>query len=349
MDRREFLKSTGVAAAAAATAGAATAREAAHDGDPHAAGVTHLRLSMPWADDGKGFGDSARRLARRIEAATAGRYRISLLESAKSGIDAVAAGEAELYHATEHHHVGHHPAFAHFAGLPAIDSLTAADLDSWLIAGNGQALWDDLAAGFGVKALLAGHTGPVSLWSKTPLMSLSDIAGRKIQMMGLAASAVRGLGAEPAAVPAASLKDALASGELLAAEHGGLIAAMSAGLPEAAPMAYAAPLNSHGTAMSLGVAKPIWDKLSDADKAAFTAAAREEWQVTIAEARGHREPISMALKARFGAASAELGHELHDAMARVGSAVVAHAAGHDALSARINMSYMSFLASAAIA
>lgn len=344
MDRREFLKSTGgaAAAAAAATAGVAEAKEALQSGQDHPAGGRLLRLAMNWPDDGKGFGDSGRRLARRIEAATGSRYRIEIRETSKTGIEAIAAGEADLYHATEHQHVGLHPAFSYFAGLPSEQSLTAADLNSWLLAAHGQDLWDELAGRFGVKAFLAGHTGPVALWSKHPLENLSDVAGRKIQVMGLAASAVRGIGAEPAALAAASLKPALASGEILAAEYGGIIAAMSAGLPEAAPRAYATPLTSRGTAMSLGMSRALWDSLPDADKAAFSAAAREEFDVTIAEERGHREPIGMALRARFGAGPAALGAELRDAMARVGGAVVAHAAGYDTLAGRINASYMAF-------
>lgn len=349
MDRREFLKSTGgaaAAAAAAATAGAAEANVTAHAGHDHPSEGRLLRLAMNWPDDGKGFGDSGRRLARRIEAATGSRFRIEILETSKTGIEAIAAGEADLYHATEHQHTGLHPAFAYFAGLPSEQSLTAADLNSWLLAAHGQDLWDELAGRFGVKAFLAGHTGPVALWSKVRLDGLSDVAGKKIHMMGLAAGALRGLGAEPVAMTAESLKPALASGDLLAAEYGGIIAAMSAGLPEAAPKAYATPLNSRGTAMSFGVSRVLWVSLSDADKAAFAAAAREELEVTIAEERGHREPIGIALHARFGAGPAALGAELRDAMVRVGGAVVAHAAGYDALSAKINASYMAFAATA---
>lgn len=350
MDRRTFLKSTGgvaaaAAAAAAGTAGPGHAHAGDHDGSTPGSEGRLLRLAMTWPDDGKGFGDSGRRLARRIEALTAGRFRIEILETAKTGIDAVNGGEADLYHASEHQHVGLHPAFAYFAGLPTEESLSAADLDSWLVAANGQALWDELAGRFGVKAFLAGHTGPTRLWSRAPLETLADVAGQNIQMMGLAASAVRGIGAEPVALPAGDLRSALATGAVRAAEHGGILAAMSAGLPEAAPRGYATPFNGRGTAMSLGVSKGLWESLTDADKAAFAAAAREELQTTMAEERGHREPVAIALAARFGAKPAQLGPELEDAMVRVGQAVVAHAAGHDALSGRINASYMAFVAS----
>lgn len=346
MDRREFLKTTGGVAAAAAAA--ATGTGAVANAGPSDASAAHtLRMAMRWPDDGKGFGDTARRLARRIEAATGARFRIQIVETSKPGIDAIASGAADLYHATEHDHVALHPAFGYFASLPVEESLGAEALQSWLIAGGGQGLWDDLARDFGVKAMLAGHTGPVSMWSRVAFDSMSDIAGAKIQAMGLAAEAVRGIGAEPVSVAPGALKAALAAGEMSAAEFGGILQAMSAGLPEAAPIATAVPFTGRGTAMSLGIATGLWDAFDEATRAAFAAAAAEELRVNIAEEAAHRTPVSVALAHRFGVRNAIPAADVVGAMQRVGSAVVAHAAGYDDKSRRINMSYMSFAAATA--
>jgi TRAP-type mannitol/chloroaromatic compound transport system substrate-binding protein len=347
MDRREFLKTTGVAAAAAA-AGATGAHAAGEAGAAQtSAGAKLLRMVMPWPDDGKGFGDSARRLARRIEAATGSRCRVELVESTRTGIEVLAAGEAELYHGTEDRHVALHPAFAYFAGLPWERGLPVADLEAWLVAGGGQALWDGLAGKFGVKSLLAGHTGPVSLWSAAPLDRLADLAGLGMSVDGLAAEVVRGIGAEPVALAPGEIVAAMKAGRIGAAQYGGVIAAMSLGLPEIAPRAYALALGGQGTAMSLGVSRALWDSLAEADKAAFASAAREELHTTIAEERAHREPILMAMRRRYGVVEALVGAEVKDATERIGGAVVAHAAGHDADARRINASYMGFAASGA--
>lgn len=345
MDRREFLRTSGgVAAAAVAAGSAAAASEQPDEGASRAAeDATVLRLAMPWPDDGKGFGDSARRLARRIEAATAGRYRIDIIEGVPSGIEAVRSGAADLYHVTEHHNVGLHPAFAYFAGLPWQASLSASDLESWLLVGGGQALWDGLAADFGVKPLLAGHTGPAALWSTRPLETLADVAGARIHATGLAAGVLKGIGAEPVPLAPQEIKGALASGALVAAEYGGEIAAMSLGLPEAAPRAYATALTAAGSALSLGIGQALWERMSEADKAAIAAAAAEEVRVTLAEARSLREPIAIAMTSRFGVERPALGADIRDAIARIGNAVVAHAAGFDATASRINASYMGFI------
>ena len=343
MDRREFLKSTGGAAAAAAAAGTATASAADEISAPSLKPDARvLRLAMRWPDDGKGFGDSARRLARRIEATSEGHFRIELIESSKTGIDTIATGDADLYHGTEHDHASLHPAFAFFAGLPWTGSLGANDLQSWLIAAGGANLWDDLAADFGVKAFFAGHTGPTILWSKAPLNSVATITGQKIFTMGLGAGVVHGIGAEPAEVAPSEIKAALQSNTIIAAEYGGLIAAMSMGLPEVAPHATTTPLNGAGTAMSLGIAKALWDKLGETEKGALAHAASEEVATTIAEERAHRAPIMSALHDRFGIEEYVLANDIREAMDRIGSVVVAHAAGHDEKAARINASYMGF-------
>ncbi len=343
MDRREFLKTTGGAAAAAAAAGTATASAADEVSAPAIkSGAKALRLSMRWPDDGKGFGDSARRLARRIEAASEGHFRIELVESSKTGIDAIAAKDADLYHGTEHDHASLHPAFAFFAGLPWSGSLPENDLKSWLIAAGGAALWDDLAADFGVKAFVAGHTGPTFLWSKVPLDNITTITGQKILAMGLGAGVVHGIGAEPAELAPGEIKTALQSNTVVAAEYGGVIAAMSMGLPEVAPRVTATPLNGAGTAMSLGIAKALWDELGETEKGALAHAASEEFATTIAEERAHRAPIMSALHDRFGVKEHVLADDIRGAMDRVGGVVVAHAAGHDEKAARINASYMGF-------
>ena len=158
MDRREFLKSTGAAAAAATTATAARSCNvrASRTGPRfrhHGAAPRH-RL----ARHRRGLADQARRLGQRLIAMSDGRYRIAL-PGIVNGLAAVRAGDADLYYATEHDHLDAHRALAYFSGLPGDRGIAARQLSAWMLVGGGQALWDDLAGEFGVKAMLAGHTG----------------------------------------------------------------------------------------------------------------------------------------------------------------------------------------------
>ena len=155
MDRREFLITTSGAAVAASSA-AATVAGAGEHGLEAPAVVSNARtfeLAMPWRDDGRCAGDSARRLARRVEAMTDGRYRIEIVAEAPASLT------SSLRHGAAHDYSAHHPAFAYFAGLPGTHGLAAQDFATWLTVGGGQMLWDDLAAEADVKPLLAGHSG----------------------------------------------------------------------------------------------------------------------------------------------------------------------------------------------
>jgi TRAP-type mannitol/chloroaromatic compound transport system substrate-binding protein len=340
MDRREFLKTTGGVAAAATAGTVATAHELAASEAPAApaigSGTQELGLAMPWPDNGKGFGDSARRLARRIEALTGGRYRVAMRE----GADAHAA---DLAHGSAHHHLSHHAAFAYFAGLPGDTGLAAGDLAAWLEVGGGQTLWDDLAAGLGFKPLLAGHGGASPpLWSSRPMTSLADLEGGKISAPGLGPDVARALGAEPVALEPRDVVEALSRGTIGFAEWGGALHSMALGLHTSAVHATGSGLNGNGTALSLAVRLPLWESLSAGDKSAIAAAAAEEFRVSLWEAQAHEAMIRSALTQAHGVRFLPFPADVADALSRVAAATVAHIAGRDERSARIDHSYMAF-------
>lgn len=338
MDRREFLKTTGSAAAAATAAGAAAeaAGSQALASPAIATGTTEIGLAMPWPDNGRGFGDSARRLARRIEALTGGRYRIAL----RSGGD---AASAELLHGSTHQHLSYNAAFAYFAGLPGDTGLAPQDLAAWLEVGGGQSLWDELAAEIGVKPLLAGHGGAAPpLWSSRPLTGLADLEGRKIWAPGLGMDVARALGADPVALEPQQVADALAQGSIEIAEWGGVLHSMAAGLHTSARFATGTGLGSVGAALALSVQLPLWQSLDAADKAALAAAAAEEFRTSLWEAQAHESMIRSALTEGHGVRFAPFPADVSDALSRIAAATIAHVAGRDARSGRINHSYMAF-------
>jgi len=332
MDRRGFLKSSGAAAALASTAAGADTATPAASGIPSRAGVgptaRHLRLAVAPGYDLAGFG--AERLAQRLEVATAGRYRIAL----SSG-----AAESDLSFGDAHRHVALHPGFAFFAGLPLRQGLSATDLDGWLALGGGQLLWDELAHPFGLKPLLVGHTGlSPGLWSNVRLAAASDFRGVPVVAPDLAARVLQLLGAETVNVPPQDLKAALATGRVHMAEWTGPLPAASFDLRPLAQCLYQPGLTPGG-AVTLTVARRLWDDLTPADRAVFEACAAEEHRLALAEARLHA-----ALAAGIGAEAKwpvqqALPPALEPALAAAAGAVIEEVAGHDAISRRIAASY----------
>jgi len=349
MDRREFLKTTGAAAAAATTTTAAAAETAAAKAtsqqSPVAApavakGLKELRLVMPWPDSVSGPADQARRLGQRIAALSSGRYRISFVANVGNGLAAVRGGEAELYYATEHDHLDAHRALAYFAGLPGDRGIAPRHLVAWMLVGGGQALWDDLAGDFGVKAMLAGHMGDRACFLATrAITAMRELAGEKASMMGLARDVVRGFGLEPVTVGALHLADALARGDVLAAEWGGAISSHALGLAAVAPYSVGTSVNRHGSALSLGMRRALWDGLSAADQAMFTTAAAAEVQLALAEDEAHRRLLYPEPPADM---TWPLKRELARAIGRVADAVVAQVAASDPQAQRVNAGFVAF-------
>ena len=331
MDRRDFLKTTGAAAVAGGTSSAGASGTDTQVPTPAIlSGSKQLTLAS-YARDLPGSGDE--RLARRIETATEDRYRIELVSGA----------DADLIYGGAWRHAGLHPAFAVFAGLPFSQGLDASSQLTWLAAGGGSMLWDELAAEHGFKPLVVGHTGPSpGVWSAVRLEAPSDLAGARLHAEGLAGDVLRDLGAMPAALAPEDVRGALANGRLQAAEWLGPLAAAAPALQPLAQRLYRPGFNRHGLLLSLGIARPLWDGLSSADRAIFEACAAEAYQLSLTEARAHeliaaqveapgKWPVRLAWPGRMAAA-----------FDQTTAAVVERMAATDPSARRIHDSYQAF-------
>jgi TRAP-type mannitol/chloroaromatic compound transport system substrate-binding protein len=347
MDRRDFLRSTGSVAAAAAAVGPVIAPANAGQSPKQEAPVSaasigtatrELGLAFDWPDNDQGLADSARRLAQRVFDLTEGRIRVVV----RSGADAAAA---EMRHGVAHDHLAANPAFAYFAGLPGSAGMAAADLETWLSMAGGQLLWDELAAEQGAKSLLAGYSGSAPLlWSRGPITSIADVTGKRIACLGLGAEVLRGIGAEPIEMTSKNYASAMTAGGLDGVEWGSTMHAHVLELPTVARHASGPLVNRFGTAQSLDIKSEIWSGLSKADQAAIAAATVAEFRQTASEARLNEAMARKVATLRNQTVFSEAGFELTGAIDRVAEAVVAHGAGANRMASRINASYMAFRA-----
>jgi len=335
MDRRGFLISGGAAAVAAgATTGiapamAAETTEEACPGRAEAPSVRVLTMAVAPGYDLAGFG--ADRLANRIALATGGRFRIERIgPAAAADMRLTDAGWLATLH----------PAFAFFAGLPLGEGLPSADLDGWLTLGGGQLLWDELARPFGLKPLVAGHTGAGGgLWSSVRLQAAADLVGLPVAATGLAARVLEVMGAEVIDVAAPDLGAALTTGRVRAGEAGGPLPGIAFNLEPLAQCCYRPGLHPHGAVTALLVASGLWQGLDAADQAIFEACAAAEHRLALAEANMQAALATHVRAAAKWPARTSLPRSLAEALARVATAVVEEVAGFDAASRRIAASY----------
>jgi TRAP-type mannitol/chloroaromatic compound transport system substrate-binding protein len=302
-------------------------------------------MATAWALDTPIYGDRVMHLARRIEVATEGRYRIAPTHMDRGGLDAVARGRAVLYHGTEHLHLGVEPGLAYFAGIPGPSGLDANAFQAWLTAGGGQLLWDDLAAGLGVKPLMAGHTGGgQALWLRHPVDGPDGLSGLRLHVLGLAPDALRRLGGEPLTLQPGEIAAALADGRLDGAEWAGPMASMALGLHHGAKYVTRFAFNPQGSALSLGVRRTLWETFSTSDRAVFEACAAEETRLWLADALAHRRIAWRTLVERHGVVPLPAGGQQAATLARAAEEAVTTLAGSSPRAQRIDASYRAFRA-----
>jgi TRAP-type mannitol/chloroaromatic compound transport system substrate-binding protein len=343
MHRRNFLKSSAGIAAAIAPGTAMTSAAEGIRAPSLSKSIQDVVLSSPWPDNSGGYADQVFGFGQRLERASDGRLKVHYQTSTQtnSGQTQTASGQIDLRFGLTHEHVALHPAFGFFAGLPAGMGLPFDALERWLIAGGGSTLWDELSAAYGLKMLLAGHSGPgLGLWSARPLTSISDFTDQTIQTGGLADDVVKSLGGIPGRVASQDFPHALARGDVRAAEWGNGAHCLAAGLADHVKYCTTTGLYRHGGSLTVTVSQRVWDRLGASLQAVLMATAATEARRSIAEASANHAILSQALREVKGVQFYPLPQDVAAVSGRVAEAIVAELAARDRITARINESYV---------
>lgn len=292
MDRRSFLTK---AALGGATAAAATTLAA----PMYAQGRRTLTLVTTWGRGLAGVHDSAQRCADMITALTDGQLTVDLkaageLVGAFEVFDAVASGQADMYHGADYYWVGQHPGYAFFTAVPM--GMTAQELVNWYYHDGGMELHDELNSIFGLKGFLAGNTGAQGGgWFRKEITSAADFNGLKFRMPGLGGKALGKMGASVQNIPGGEIYQALSSGALDGTEWIGAWADEKMGFQEVTKIYYTAGFHEPGAGLSLAFNREVFES--------FTPAQQKICEIVCGD--GHQWNLSQFL-ANNGAALARL-------------------------------------------
>ena len=273
--RRSFLAGT-AAAAVGAVASPAIAQAR-----------FEWRMVTAWPKDLPGAGIGAQRLADRITELTEGRLTVRLypageLVPVQDNMDAVVDGRVEMSHDMASYYIAKSPAFAFFSAIPF--GLTAQEHNAWVAFGGGQALWDELAGKFGVKAFQAGNTGgQLGGWFRKEIKSTDDLIGLKARIPGLAGQALSKLGVTQVLMPGGAILEALQSGAIDAAEFMGPVNDAPFGFDQAARICYWPGFQDPSAAFQLQVNAERFAALPAPVRAAIEAACGEENARSLAD------------------------------------------------------------------
>ena len=260
LDRRSFIKSAGIVTAGGAAATALATPAISQD-------MRELKMVTTWPKNFPGLGTGAQRVADRITAASGGKITVKLFAAGElvppfESQDAVTNGTADMYHGAEYYWQGKHKAFNFFTAVPM--GLTANELEAWINFGGGQELWDELAAGFNIKPLMAGNTGvQMGGWFRKEINSLEDLQGIKMRIAGLGGEVMRKLGVNVVLMPPGEIFAAMKSGTVDAAEWVGPWNDIAFGLYKAANYYYMPAFHEIGPALEAMVNKEAYDVLPD--------------------------------------------------------------------------------------
>ncbi len=185
-------------------------------------GLKEWRMVTSWPKGLPGLGTGAERLAANITRMSGGRltiktYAAGELVPALECFGAVANGTAQMGHDAAYYHTGKTEGAAFFTAFPF--GFTAAEMDAWMKFGNGQKLWDELYAPFGLRGFHAGSTGTQMFgWFRRPIRSLADLQGLKFRAPGNQGRVLQKLGVTPVSLPGGEIFPALQSGAIDGAE-----------------------------------------------------------------------------------------------------------------------------------
>lgn len=336
MKRRDVLKG-GVAAALATGATAVSAPALA-------AKRIEITMVSTWPRDFPGLGTGAQRFAERLTAMTDGRIKVNYFAAGErvkafDSFDEVASGNAQMYHAADYYWKGKHPGWAYFTAVPF--GMTYTEINAWIQWGGGQALWDELAGGYGLKCLPCGNTGvQMGGWFRKEMRSASDFKGLKMRMPGLGGDVIAKLGASPVSLPGGQIYENLVSGAIDATEWVGPWNDSFMKFYEAAKYYYYPGMHEPAAQLSLGINKKFWDGLTKSDQAIIAAAAEVENSIMMSEYNAKNGASLAKLISDQGVKLKNFSDDIYDSFGDAAAEVFDEVEQYSALAKKVHQSFL---------
>ncbi len=338
MQRRKFLKTIGVSAAAGATAPFVTTASAQE--------TITWNMVTSWPTNFPALGTGANDFAERIEKLSNGRMRIRVhgageLVPPLEVFDAVSAGTAEMGHSASYYWRGKVAAAQFFTAVPF--GMTTTETNAWLYYGDGQALWDEIYAKHNLKPFAVGNTGTqMGGWFKEEVNSLEDMQGLKLRLPGLAGEAMNGIGVTTINMPGGEIFTSMQTGVLDAADWVGPYNDLAFGLHQVAKYYYTSVWNEPSAVLEGTVNLDAWNALPDDLKDVVTEAARASNLAMISEFAYRNAEALETLVSEHGVELRTFPEEVMEALYESSMDVLQKQVEDDEESRKVYASYQAF-------
>jgi TRAP-type mannitol/chloroaromatic compound transport system substrate-binding protein len=235
MQRRKFLRTAGVGAAAA-TAGVAAPAIAQSTPDIN----WRMTSSFPKSLDTL-FG-GAEHFAKIVAEATDNKFQIRTFAAGEivpglQVLDAVQNGTVEMGQTANYYFFGKDPTFALATTVPF--GLNTRQMNAWVTQGGGEQMLNDFFKSYNVIGMVAGNTtAQMGGWFRKEIKTVDDLKGLKMRIAGLAGDVMTKLGVVPQQIAGGEIYPALEKGTVDAAEWVGPYDDQKLGFVKVAPFYY---------------------------------------------------------------------------------------------------------------
>ncbi|MCP4747235.1 MAG: TRAP transporter substrate-binding protein [Desulfobacteraceae bacterium] len=280
MERRNFLKKTGLVAAGAAAlatglAGCGDKKEEVQslspetDGKKAFAAITDQKFEWQmvttWPPNLPVLQTGAERFAKRVNEASGGRLKIKIfaggeLVPAMEVFDAVSDGTVQCGSGASYYWAGKIPAAQWFSAVPF--GFNAQGINAWFYSGGGLELWEEIYAPHNVIPRPQGNTGvQMGGWFRKEMKSIEDFKGLKMRIPGLGGKVVAKAGGTVVLLPGAEIFTSLERGVIDATEWVGPMHDKRMGFYKAAKYYYYPGWHEPGTALEVIFNKKAYEDL----------------------------------------------------------------------------------------
>lgn len=246
------------------------------------------------------LGTGGQRFAAQLAKLSGGQLNVRFVEPGDSVpgaaiFDAVQKGDVDAGWALSAYWSDRIPAAAFFSGVPF--GPPPAEFLAWLRFGGGQAIYDDIYAGFGVRGIpCAVLSADASGWFAKEIKTAQDLRGLKVRYYGLGARVLAKLGAVPT-LPGGDVYEALSSGALDAAEYATPAIDAQHFFDRVAGHYYFPGWHQQATLVELLVNRDKWSALSDQQRLMIETTCGDNLQYTLAESEAAQAGVLAELSA----------------------------------------------------
>ena len=233
MERRSFIRKTGLAGILAAGAAPAVV---------NAQATIRWRIASSFPRSLDTIFGGAEVFAKKMGEMTGGKFQISVhaageLMPAFGVVDGVQNATVEVAHTAPYYFFGKDPVFALGCAIPF--GLNARQMSAWMYEGNGLKLMREFYAKYNIVNLPGGNTGAqMGGWFRKEIKSIADMKGLKFRIGGFGGKIVERIGGVPQNIPGGEIYQALEKGTIDAGEWVGPYDDLKLGFNKVAPNYY---------------------------------------------------------------------------------------------------------------